>query len=266
MEMSKKISTIVRIAALAIIVVFFIPSFCVSCGDIEVEFSAFDAAIGTIDEKTYEAMGVPKDSQDDADSIEAEPLLFIIVILALVIFKFTNKRSLISILSAAGCAGMMLLMSNGINTRSVEELKDFIQYGVKTETIFGYTLHMILCAGIIVILLYERLILDNPERKEQISSTASKICQEAKRVAPEIWQEVKKIDKPPVEDHSQAEEDQQEKIEVKKAIKVKPVPVNKEEIDTEGLPIGNEEIVCPKCGVIQNNKEKVCLFCGQRFE
>ena len=265
MEMSKKISSIVKIAALAIIVVFFIPSFCVSCGgaEVKVEFSAFDAAIGIVDDKAHDVVGSTP-SEDSEDEIKASPLLFVIVILAVVIFKYTNTRSLISIASAAGCVVTMLLMKQGVEDYIRDSESAMFVFDM--ETTFAYTLHMILSVGIIAVLLFERLVLDHPERKEQISSTASKICQEAKRVAPEIWQEVKKIDKPPVEDHSQAEEDQQEKIEVKKAIKVKPVPVNKEEIDTDGLPIGNEEIVCPKCGVIQNNKEKVCLFCGQRFE
>ncbi len=265
MEMSKKISSIVKIAALAIIVIFFIPSFCVSCGGTEykVEFSAFDAAIGIVDDKAYEVIGTTP-SEDEEDEIKASPLLFVIVILAVVIFKYTNTRSLISIASAAGCAVTMLLMKQGVEDYIHDSESAMFVFDM--ETTFAYTLHMILSVGIIAVLLFERFILDHPERKAQISSTASKLCQEAKRVAPEIWQEVKKIDKPPVKDDSQTEKDKQGKIEVKKPIKVKPVPVNNEEIDTKGLLIGAEEIVCQKCGVIQNRKEKVCLFCGQRLE
>ncbi|MBE6983695.1 MAG: hypothetical protein E7435_05370 [Ruminococcaceae bacterium] len=269
MEMSKKISSIVKIAALAIIVVFFIPSFCVSCGgaEVEVEFSAFDAAIGIVDDKAYEVIGSTP-SEDSAEEIEASPLLFVIVILAVVIFKYTNTRSLISIVSAIGCAVTMLLMKQGVEDYIHDS--ESAMFVLDMETTFAYSLHMILSIGIIALLLFERFILDHPERKEQVGNIASQVS----NTASNVWQEVKRLDKPPVENDSRRIDNTQENNENKSEsydahkviVQKKEKPISANNNDIYMGKVGAEEKVCPNCGVVQNIENKVCWFCRQRFE
>jgi len=181
MENKEKISAFVKIAAIAIMVIFFLPTICVSCdagvAKVEVEFSAFDAAIGGVDEKVYDEIRTEQDSEDD--EIAAEPILFIIVVLALIIFKVTNNRPVISIICAAGCGIMMLLMKRGVKDWIIDNGGEF-GYSFDIETTFFYFIHMVLCAGIIGLLLFEKFVLEDPERKKQFAGMVKGIQKDVK--------------------------------------------------------------------------------------
>ena len=183
METAKTIRSIVKIAALAIIVIFFIPTFCVSCGSYaEVEFSAFDAAIDRIDNKAYDEMETEMTDDDEAE-IKAAPILFIIVVFAVVIFKYNNTRPLTSMLCAAGCAVAMLVMKQRV-AKFIGGM-EYAMLGIEMRTTAAYAIHMVVSIGIIVVLLFERYFLTNPGRQENMKETAGK-----------IWEGIKNMDKP----------------------------------------------------------------------
>ena len=174
METSKKIDFAVRIAAIAIIVIFFIPTFCVSCEDyMEVEFSAFDAATGNINEKIADELGTEYDKDDPY--VNASPILFIIVILAGVIIKFSNTNHKVSIICAASCLIVMPIMKGEVyNFINSEE---YARYVFDVKTTFAYALHIILSIAIIVILLFEKYVLQDPVRNDQFNEMRKKYIQ-----------------------------------------------------------------------------------------
>lgn len=243
METSRVIRSIVKIAALAIIVIFFIPTFCVSCGDYaEVEFSAFDAAVDKIDNKLYEEMETTP-TDDDEDEIKAAPILFLIVIMAFVIFMYNNMRPLTSMLCAAGCSVMMLLMK-----QRVEKFisgPEYAMLGIDLRTTSAYTIHTVLCIGIIIALLFERYLLANPERTEQIKGVTGK-----------AWQEIKNLDRPAGANSPSAE-------------KSSPVKMNSMRLNNEGKNLSDEKVEKPSelqfwecsCGSRNNSTSTYCSVC-----
>ena len=141
-KISKFISLGIRIAALILVVIFFVPTICVSCqGEESTEISGFAAAVGNID-------------SEDVDA-EAKPVLFVIPALALLIAALGNKLHIISAIAAEGNIIAMILMKNGVQKMVEERFDEFAGY-ITVETTNAYTIHMVVCVVIVIALLVDK--------------------------------------------------------------------------------------------------------------
>lgn len=179
MENSRKISFIVRIAAIAIIIIFFVPTFCVSCGDYEFEFSAFDLAIGKADDKLLEDLS-GKDYDREDDDLEAAIILFVIIILAAIIVKYANGKSKLSLICSIGCLISMPL-TKYIIQRYIDD-EGYARYTIDLETTFAYSLHIILSIIIIVALLFEKYVLNDLSADAQLDESLLMLFNKVKKL------------------------------------------------------------------------------------
>lgn len=173
MDYSSKIKFGVRIAAVVLIILFFVPTISVSCSDYEAEFSAFDAAVGNVDEIVYEEMGLDKSSGDEG--IDPAPLLFVLIIIAAIILKFSNDNAIVSSVCAAASAVVMYIFKSGAKDEAVRQGSYEGYNMVKVDTTSWFTIHIIVCLGIIAVLMYEKYVLQVPENHKKVKNTVDNI-------------------------------------------------------------------------------------------
>lgn len=162
---SAKIKFGVRVAAILLLILFFVPTISVSCrGQEVVEFSAFEAGVGLIDEKMEESMG-------SVDDIDPEFITLLFAVMAAFIIWHSNDKPL----TTAGWAGLsaacMYLFKYGTKHRIAEmmdsDIKDIEGY-IEIEGTGAFTLHILLCVAIAATVLYEHFILNNPDNKAKV--------------------------------------------------------------------------------------------------
>lgn len=161
MKAKEIISIAVKILALILLVLFFVPTISVSCSKIEVEISAFDAASGNIDEKiNYEFGSEAVDS--DSEEYKAEPLLYLFIIFAVAILIIANKNAIASSILSLCSIILLIVFKSTINAKVEENMS----YGVvKIEITPWFYVHIFICVSIIAVLMYEKFILKNSENK-----------------------------------------------------------------------------------------------------
>lgn len=141
--MKIRLSTIVRLCALILVVLFFVPTTIVSCegyNDYRVEVSAFGVATG--------------DLQTDYTDIDAHPELFAMLGLSLVLLFLGSKYPILGAVATAANVAMLYLMYDGI-IDYVSDSSGVSSFTVtKTEAFTGY---VVVCIVIVVLLLLKQL-------------------------------------------------------------------------------------------------------------
>ena len=151
-KIKKGISIGVRVAALALIVLFFIPSFCVSCGDMEANVSGFGAAIGNIDVENSEENATP----------DPAPWLFILPILSALIIFYTNQKRIISMVCALGNIIMMFVFKFAVNSYVDKEFEGYLEI----ETKPAFAIYIVICILIILALAFDKFILGRKKNRD----------------------------------------------------------------------------------------------------
>ena len=152
-------------AALVLIVLFFIPSFCVSCGGIEAEVSGFGAAIGNVN---------VKDSEENATP-EPAPWLFILPILSALIILYANKKRIISTACALGNIVMMFVFKLAVEAYvDKEELQGYLE----VETKPAFTIYIVICILIVLALAFDKFVLGKKKNREKMSRIIEDLKQE----------------------------------------------------------------------------------------
>lgn len=169
MENSGKIKAIIRIAALALIILFFVPMMSVSCGLIEIEFSLYDIATANLNDIVAEETGMGFGA--GFEEMEPVPAFFIFILLALVILIFANKARILSsicaILSAIGLYGVSYIIEEEVKREASVEGYSY----ASVETTTWFTVYMIICIGIVVLLAYERSIINDEKKNASQNAT-----------------------------------------------------------------------------------------------
>ena len=177
MNTSNKIKLAVRIAAVILIVLFFVPTVTVSCSDMVVEISAFDAAAGNVEEKVSKEMGegLMEDmgigdmgdltGESSNDIYAPNPILYILIVFAAAMLVIANKNAIASIILAISSAIVMFLFKSGVADRVKEDGMAL----VKVKTTPWFTVHIIVCVAIVLMLLYDKFVLQ--AKKPQNTAT-----------------------------------------------------------------------------------------------
>ena len=147
---TKNIKLGVKIAAIALILFFFLPMMVIDMMGFtdDIKFSALNFAIG---QYQGEEMGVNY------------PLAFAIPVLAVLVIVFIEKNIIVSAACAGGYSiGMIILNST---------VKDELGYGSSlAKASLWYTLSLILGFAIAALLLVDKYVLQNPQNKQKIAS------------------------------------------------------------------------------------------------
>jgi ribosomal protein L40E len=189
-----KVKLVIRICAVILLVLFFVPTISVSCGDYEIEFSAFEAGAGLIDEKAndefsdlFDELGdlsidgdEAKSDEDEMDDIDPELIVFVFVIMALFVFRYATKKPL----ESAAMAGLSALCMQGLKYGTeyrIEEQMDFDEVNFSSffevDTTPWFSVHIAVCVIIIFIELYYGLFEKNPASKEFIKNAITNASQ-----------------------------------------------------------------------------------------
>ncbi len=251
MENSKKISFVLRIAAIAIMVIFFIPTFCVSCEDyINVEFSAFDAAVGIIDDKIADDLDTD-DYDDTGDGIDASPILFGILICAVLILKYANTKFVLSLVCGIGCLIGMPLMSIGVK----EYIKDagYPAYMISVETTLAYKLHILLSIIIIIALLFEKYVLEDADRYEKFEEVCSKFSKTSNTDTHKAKSTVKSTSNSFYTNHKNVNNE------------VNTVHTPPANMFSKEQKINNSILTCKSCGKEVQATDLFCTRCGSKI-
>ena len=179
MDTSKKIKLGVRIAALLLMVIFFMPTISVSCsGYASTEMSAFDAVTGDYGEYDLgdlsDVLGTT--SMTSTASPESAYLLLVLPILAILILIFANSKAILSAICAAGSAIGMLLFKSGVE-KEIDDMMGLMggygSYGKGLVSVKGttwFTVHMVVCVAIVGVLMIEKFVLQNPQNKQKVAN------------------------------------------------------------------------------------------------
>ena len=154
---SENISLGIRIAALFIVIIFFLPTVCVSCQSETMEISAFNMALGNFE------------WEEDDDEAGPLPLYFLIIIFAIVILVKHNKDAYTSLIATIGNIIMMVVMKIQIQTTATKEAGKYADY-IQVKTTTAYFFHMLLCVCVILALLIDKYIINNPENQIKITN------------------------------------------------------------------------------------------------
>ena len=146
-KVKRGISIGIRIVALVLLLIFFIPTLCVSCQGEKVDVSGFDAATGNVSREA-----------------EAAPWLFVIPVLAVVIGILATKFHIVTMICAAANIVMMFIFKLAVNIW-VEDYFDEAASYVHVNATTAFSLHIILCLLIILATAFDGYILDNPKFK-----------------------------------------------------------------------------------------------------
>lgn len=158
-KISKYISIGIRVAALILIVLFFVPSICVSCDDMEVNFSALEAALGQVEEDL---------------AYEYDYVLFVILLLPVLILICANSKPFISVtLSFMNIAAMVVYIIM-VKLRC-DAYFDGVEMMVNVEPKFAFILNIALSAAIIGVIVFEQKIVEKFAVPEEVG-TDEKYC------------------------------------------------------------------------------------------
>lgn len=166
-RISKGISIGVRIAALISIVLFFIPSMCVSCGDAEIEFSCFDAAIGDYDDNKDAS-----NQEEVSNEVESAPWLFLIPVLAILIAFYATRFHILSICCALGNIITMFVFKAVVENWTEENFGGY----AKVETMGPFTFQIVICVLIIITLAFDMFFLWNYNQENCNSMKNERFC------------------------------------------------------------------------------------------
>lgn len=180
MDISKKIKFGVRIAAILLIIFFFVPTVSVSCSGYTTEISALNAVTGNYGGANTDAslgglLGTTSTSMSQGIVSSSAYLLLLLPVLAILILVFSNSNAIISSVCAAGSAIGMLLFKSGVKKEvklMMGEMGEDAIYGEELFSVKGtiwFTIHIIVCIAIIAVLMYEKFVLQNPENKKKIA-------------------------------------------------------------------------------------------------
>lgn len=158
-KISKIISIGIRIAALLLIVLFFVPSICVSCDDMEANFSAFEAAMGQVEEDL---------------AMEYDYILFVLLLLPLIILICANKVSVITATVSVMNIVAMIIYIIMVKIRC-DAYFEGIEMMVSVEPKFAFILNIVLCAAIIGVVIFERRIIAKFAVPEE-TAVPEKLC------------------------------------------------------------------------------------------
>lgn len=171
-KISKYISMGIRIAALILIVFFFIPSICVSCDDIEVNFSAFEAAMGKVEEDIAQ---------------KTDFVLFAILIFPIFILICSNIKPMVSVTMSVMNILAMIVYIIMVKLRCNSYFEG-VEMMVNVKPKFAFVLNILLSLAIIGAIIFEQKIIDKfavPEKAnedEQCCKTCGAPLNEADQV------------------------------------------------------------------------------------
>lgn len=147
-KISKGISLGVRIAALLLLVLFFVPSITVSCqGVAPTDVSGFDAAIGTVEV-----------AEENVEEIDAAPWLFLIPALAIAVGILACKLHFVTMACSLANIGMIFVFKATVKGWVNDNLAEYASY-VIIETKEPFTFHIVLCVLIILAVAFDKFIL-----------------------------------------------------------------------------------------------------------
>jgi len=133
--MKIKLSTIIRLCALILVILFFVPTTIVSCNSYmtsyEVEVSPFGLATGTLNADS-------EDAEEYTEEIEAQPVLFVMLGLSVVLLILGSKFPILGAIVTLANTVMLYLMYNGIVDYIVEEYDGMGVHVSKTGAFTGY--------------------------------------------------------------------------------------------------------------------------------
>lgn len=158
-KISKYISIGIRIAALLLIILFFVPSICVSCDDMEVSFSAFEAAMGQVEEDL---------------ALEYDYVLFVVLLLPLLILICANKAPIITATLSVMNIVAMIIYIIMVKIRC-DAYFEGIEMMVNVKPKFAFVLNIVLCLAIMGAVIFERLIIARFAVPEE-NSAPEKFC------------------------------------------------------------------------------------------
>ena len=278
---SAKIKFGVRVAAVLLLILFFVPTLTVSCDETEIaEFSAFDAAFGLIDEKIAKENGGTTSAED---GIDPEFITLIFVAMTAFIFISVEKKPIETAAMAGLSAFFMVGYKILAKSKAVEFVassmgmdKSYIKEYIEVEGTFAYTLHIILCLGIAGAILYEKFVLDNPDNKKLVMGFVGKIKDKIGTAASSTTTSSTPSSASgrvcsncgsPVADsakfcaycgtkYSQAPE-------APKAEEAPQTPVTPKAPATPKAPEESQNNVCPACGKVNKEGAAFCTGCGK---
>ena len=161
-KISKGILLGIRIAALLLLIFFFIPSVCVSCQGTTVDVSGFNAAIGNI---TVES--------EEIDSIDAAPWLFIIPILIIAIGVIATKYHFVTMACAFANIVMMYIFKGAVKDYVKDSVGEYAGY-IKVESTAAFSFAIILSLLVILAVAFDKFILNDPKNKEKLEELIRK--------------------------------------------------------------------------------------------
>lgn len=150
-KISRSISIGVRIAAIILLIFFFIPSICVSCGDYETKLSAFEAATGSINTESTD------NSMSESTNPPAAPWLFIMPVLAIAIGIISTKFHIVTAICSIANIVMMFIFYANVNMYIEDSLKVFSGY-VKVQASGTFTFVIVVSALIVVAVIADRIL------------------------------------------------------------------------------------------------------------
>lgn len=171
MDSSKRINIAVKIAALVLLVLFFVPTVSISCSSMEVEISAFDAASGNVADKiNYELEGDYADP--DSDEYKPEPILYLLVVFAAAIFVIANQNSIASAICSLGSLILLIIFKSSVNTRVEENLSEMGYGTVKVGVTTWYYVHIFICLVIIGLVMIDKYVFSKKKAAAGVNDAA----------------------------------------------------------------------------------------------
>ena len=151
--MKFKISTLIRLCALVLIILFFVPTGIASCSSYgitaSVDISPFNLAIGNLKMETND----PDETADEAEaieSIEAKPVLFVMLALSAVVVALGSKVPILGAILSVGNAVAIFIMHLKIAEYIATEYEGM---SVELEKTAAYYIYIIVAVVIAVILM-----------------------------------------------------------------------------------------------------------------
>jgi hypothetical protein len=151
--MKFKISTLIRLCALVLIILFFVPTSIASCSSYgitaSVDISPFNLAIGNLKMETND----PDETADEAEaieSIEAKPVLFVMLALSAVVVALGSKVPILGAILSVGNAVAIFIMHLKIAEYIATEYEGM---SVELEKTAAYYIYIIVAVVIAVILM-----------------------------------------------------------------------------------------------------------------
>ena len=150
-QMKIKLSTIIRLCALILVILFFVPTSIASCSSygtrVSVEISPFELAAGKLKMESNSA-DVVEEYAENLDDVEAQPIVFIMLALSVIILALGSKLPILGAFISIVNAVSMYVMHFKIAEYVSDEYDDMVNL-IKTNAYYAY----IIIAVIIAVLL-----------------------------------------------------------------------------------------------------------------